>query len=161
MLDAPENMLKNRLPLPGAVQSARGWAGGSSAAAVGSGGDAGDVRPNGTDVAPQVPESGTLIVSAGVKFQGKVMGATRVVVDGHLLSEDLEARDLVVGMNGLFEGQSTVETVHVEGVFRGRLVASQSVVLEKSAEFQGSMNYSGLRVEFGAVVQGSLSKETI
>jgi cytoskeletal protein CcmA (bactofilin family) len=90
---------------------------------------------------------GDLIVKHGMRVDGTVEGT-------------LEANGfLVIGKEGMVEGEIKVANVVVGGKVSGNINASGKVLLEAKSSFHGDMKTSKLVIEEGAVFEGKCSME--
>lgn len=88
---------------------------------------------------------GDLIVQHSMRVDGTVKGT--IEADGFL----------VVGKEGIVEGEIKVGNIVVGGTVKGNINASSKVLLEAKSVFRGDMLTSKLVIEEGAIFEGNCS----
>jgi cytoskeletal protein CcmA (bactofilin family) len=101
-------------------------------------------------------ERRTLIVGRGISLQGTVTDAERLVVEGTVESQMIQAAELSVTQTGVFRGEVQVEDVEIGGLFDGTLTARGNLVIRSTGKVKGMARYKKLSVEEGGQVVGSM-----
>jgi cytoskeletal protein CcmA (bactofilin family) len=109
---------------------------------------------------PNRPEPGaerrTLVVGKGISLQGTVSDAERLVVEGTVESQMIQAAELSVGPTGVFRGEVQVEDAEIAGLFDGTLTVRGSLLIRGTGKVKGTAKYRRLSVEEGGSVMGSM-----
>jgi cytoskeletal protein CcmA (bactofilin family) len=118
----------------------------------------------GVPARPVRPEPGpadrrTLVVGRGISLQGTVADAERLVVEGTVESQMIQAQELFVAQAGVFRGEVQVEDAEIAGLFDGTLTVRGSLTIRGTGKVNGTARYRRLAVEEGGVVSGRM--ETI
>jgi cytoskeletal protein CcmA (bactofilin family) len=98
---------------------------------------------------------GTLIVGEGIQVKGEIQSCTRLVVEGKV-EASLEARELTVRAEGLYDGTAVVETADVGGTFTGTLTVKGLLTVESGGRVSGTLRYGELRIEQGGRLSGDV-----
>lgn len=123
--------------------------------------------PGGPAIAPApaaaAPRAGTaerrtLVVGRGISLQGTVSEAERLVVEGTVESQMIQAAELSIGHSGVFKGEVQVEDAEIAGTFDGTLTARGSLVLRATGRLLGVARYGRLQVEDGGQISGKMEK---
>lgn len=105
---------------------------------------------------PDAAERRTLVVGRGISLQGTVTDAERLVVEGTVESEMIQAAELFVAPSGVFRGEVQVEDAEVAGLFDGTVTARGSLVIRGTGKVNGTARYRKLSVEEGGQVSGRM-----
>lgn len=98
----------------------------------------------------------TLIVGRGISLQGTVTDAERLVVEGTVESQMIQAAELSVAQTGVFRGEVQVEDAEIGGLFDGTLTARGNLVIRSTGKVKGMARYKKLSVEEGGQIVGSM-----
>lgn len=109
------------------------------------------VHPDATTPAlvPEPIDLRTLVVGRGIRLQGIVADAERLVVEGMVDSKMIEATELMVAAGGLCRGEIVVDVAHIAGTFEGSITARKRLVIRSSGVVTGTIRYVRLSVEEG------------
>ena len=127
------------------------------------GGPAGAV---GVPARPQQPSPGlggdrrTLTVGKGISVQGTVADCERLVVEGTVESQMLQAAELSIGASGVFRGEVQVEDAEVSGLFDGTLTARGNLIIRATGKVNGVARCKRLSVEDGGQLTGRMEMLT-
>jgi cytoskeletal protein CcmA (bactofilin family) len=92
---------------------------------------------------------------AGVLLNGNDLDFEGVVSFDDQLAEKLEADGmLVVAEHGKLEGDVSVTNAWIDGVFKGNITATESVVIENHALVIGDIHTPMLTIRGGAIIEG-------
>jgi cytoskeletal protein CcmA (bactofilin family) len=94
---------------------------------------------------------GDLLFSGGLHVDGTVQGNVRAEDDSAFLN---------LSDKGTIEGEVHVPIVHVNGLVRGDVYASERVELASSARVEGNVYYKLIEMAMGAEVNGQLVRMT-
>ena len=101
--------------------------------------------------------SGVLVLGKGISFQGSIVGASRIVIEGNCESKRLETSDLVIGPTGVFRGEADVTHAEIDGRFEGLIKASGRLGILGNGNLVGSAQYGSLSVQDGGAISGELA----
>ena len=131
----------------------------------------GPTPPSGTAIPPRpmgaapsvttAPRSGTgerrtLVVGRGISLQGTVTEAERLVVEGTVESQMIQATELSISDAGVFRGEVQVEDAEVAGTFDGTLTARGQLVVRATGRVIGVARCRRLMVEEGGQISGKI-----
>ena len=117
-------------------------------------------RPNqGPSAAPQ-SDRRTLTVGKGISVQGTVSDCERLVVEGTVESEMLQAAELSVGQTGVFRGEVQVEDAEIAGLFDGTITARGNLIIRATGKVNGVARCKRLSVEDGGQLMGRMEMLT-
>jgi cytoskeletal protein CcmA (bactofilin family) len=101
-------------------------------------------------IAPGVEIVGDVIVTDGLRVDGRIEGNVRAKSGSHGL--------LVLSERGSIRGTVQVHDAVVNGAIDGDLEVEHYLELQASARVTGNIAYRQLRLDCGAVVQGRLER---
>jgi cytoskeletal protein CcmA (bactofilin family) len=101
-------------------------------------------------------EQRTLIVGKGITLRGSIYDVERLVVEGMVQSELIQALDLEITEGGVLKATTQVERIVVSGEFEGDLTATGELVVARTGRLTGTARYGRLVVEDGGKIVGSL-----
>lgn len=101
-------------------------------------------------------ERRTLIVGRGISLQGTVADAERLVVEGMVESQMIQAAELMVAQTGVFKGEVQVEDAEIAGLFDGTVTARGNLIIRSTGKVKGMARYKKLSVEEGGQIVGSM-----
>jgi cytoskeletal protein CcmA (bactofilin family) len=102
----------------------------------------------------------TLVVGKGISLQGTVTEAERLIIEGTMESELLQAQELIITHSGLFKGEVQVEDAEIGGTFDGTLTASGSLTIRATGRVLGTARCRRLQVEEGGQLSGKMEMIT-
>jgi cytoskeletal protein CcmA (bactofilin family) len=105
---------------------------------------------------PVVEERRTLVVGRGISLQGTVTDAERLVVEGTVESQMMQAAELQVAPSGVFRGEVQVEDAEIAGLFDGTVTARNSLVIRATGKINGVARCKRLAVEEGGQLMGRM-----
>lgn len=108
----------------------------------------------------EAPERRTLVVGKGISLQGTVSEAERLVIEGTMESQLLQAQELVIGHSGVFKGEAQVEDAEIAGTFDGTLNATGSLTIRGTGRVIGTARSRRLSVEDGGQLSGKMEMIT-
>jgi cytoskeletal protein CcmA (bactofilin family) len=98
----------------------------------------------------------TLVVGRGISVQGSVQDAERLVVEGTLEANMIQAASLLIAAGGLVRGEITVDEAEIAGTMDGTLTAKENLSVRASGRLKGVTRYRRLQVEDGGQISGQL-----
>lgn len=105
-------------------------------------------------------ERRTLVVGRGISLQGTVADAERLVVEGTVESQMIQASELFVAQAGVCKGELQVEDAEIAGLFDGTITARNSLVIRSTGRVNGVARCRKLSVEEGGQVSGRMEMIT-
>jgi cytoskeletal protein CcmA (bactofilin family) len=115
------------------------------------------IHPHATTPAmvPEPIDLRTLVVGRGIRLQGTVADAERLVVEG-TVDARMEATELMVMTDGTFRGEITVDVAHIAGTFEGSITARKRLVIRDTGVVSGSARCHRLSVEEGGQLSAQM-----
>lgn len=110
--------------------------------------------------AASATERRTMVVGRGISLQGTVTDAERLVVDGTIESQMMQASELFISQSGVFKGEVEVEDAEISGTFDGTLTARGNLVIRGSGRVLGVARCRRLQVEEGGQLSGRMEMLT-
>lgn len=104
---------------------------------------------------PESGSEGTLIVGEGIEVKGEIQSCRRLIVEGKV-EASLEASELAVHAQGLYNGTAVVETASIGGSFAGELTVTGLLTVESGGRVKGTLRYGELRIEQGGRLSGDI-----
>jgi len=86
--------------------------------------------------------------------------AERLVIEGTMESQLLQAQELVISHSGVFKGEVQVEDAEIAGVFDGTLTATGSLTIRATGRVIGTARSRRLSVEDGGQLSGKMEMIT-
>lgn len=105
---------------------------------------------------PAAADRRTLVVGRGISLQGTVAEAERLVVEGMVESQMIQAAELSISETGVFKGEVQVEDAEIAGTFDGTITARTSLVIRASGRVVGVARCRKLMVEEGGQISGRM-----
>jgi len=116
-----------------------------------------------TKAAPMPSASGsgppgnlTAFIDQGSEFEGKLSFKDTVRIDGSFSGEISSDNTLIVGETGEINARITSVCVVISGLVEGDIVATQQVVLHKTAIVNGDIDAPSLVIEEGGQLNGAV-----
>ncbi len=105
-------------------------------------------------------ERRTLVVGRGISLQGTVADAERLVVEGTVESQMIQAAELFIAGSGVFKGEVEVEDAEILGAFDGTITARGSLTIRSTGRITGVARCRRLSVEEGGQLSGRMEMLT-
>ena len=102
----------------------------------------------------------TLTVGKGISVQGTVADCERLVVEGTVESQMLQAAELSISAAGVFRGEVQVEDAEVAGLFDGTITARGNLIIRATGKVNGVARCKRLSVEDGGQLTGRMEMLT-
>jgi cytoskeletal protein CcmA (bactofilin family) len=109
---------------------------------------------------PDSAERRTLVVGKGISLQGTVTEAEKLIIEGTMESQLLQAQELVISHAGVFKGEVQVEDAEIAGVFDGTLTVNGSLTIRSTGRVVGVARSRRLSVEDGGQLSGKMEMIT-
>ena len=104
-------------------------------------------------------DSGNLntIIGKGSSIDGTMKVNSTLRVDGRVKGNVTTTDSLVLGKDGVINGEVVVRNAIIGGKLKGKLTASGKVVLEAKSVFNGELKTTKLVIDEGAIFEGNCS----
>lgn len=117
-----------------------------------------------TETAPAVAPRGstsTATIGASVHIKGEVHGEENLIIEGQVSGVvKLKSHTLTIGQSGKVEAEIFAHSVQIDGVVLGDVLASERIIIRKSASIQGNIIAPRISLEDGAKFRGSIDMDT-
>ena len=94
--------------------------------------------------------NGLTEVSGGLRLDGKIYG--------DLNFKEEKPGAIVIGQNGLIEGNIAVPTAVIAGKVLGNIITSEYLEIESTGIVEGDISYNLIEIHAGAIVKGIMIK---
>ena len=91
----------------------------------------------------------------GTKMEGTFRSESNIRIDGSLKGNVETKGRLVIGPNGVINGEITCQNAEVEGKIKGKIMVEDLLSLKSSARIDGEIFTSKLSIDPGAMFTGS------
>lgn len=102
----------------------------------------------------------TMLIGKGISLAGTVTEAEKLVIEGTMESQLLQAHELVISHSGVFKGEVQVEDAEIAGVFDGTLTVNGSLTIRATGRVIGVARSRRLSVEDGGQLSGRMEMIT-
>lgn len=100
---------------------------------------------------------GNLMVGEGVIITGSISVPGSIFVYGNV-NGDVLANEIVVGLNGIVNGEVKVENAVISGLITNSILARDNLILRSTGKISGTISYQSLEVENGGIIDGKIEK---
>ncbi len=97
------------------------------------------------------------LIGAGTNIKGDILANGDIRIDGIVTGTITAKGKLVLGPNGLIDGQVYCKSADVSGNIKGNLTVSELTHLKATAKFTGDINTNKLAIDPGASFSGNCS----
>ena len=94
-------------------------------------------------------------VGEGVVFKGSIAAAEKLVILGTVEGQ-VEARELLVGVNGLIKGTVRVDQASIQGTVLENIETKGCLWLRGTGRIEGAAVYGEIEIERGGVLLGRM-----
>jgi cytoskeletal protein CcmA (bactofilin family) len=105
---------------------------------------------------PVAGERRTMVIGKGISLAGTVTDAERIVIEGTMESQMLQAAELSITGTGTFKGEVQVQDAEIAGVFDGTLTARGALIIRGTGRIIGVARCGRLQVEDGGQLSGRM-----
>lgn len=95
-------------------------------------------------------------IVSGTKINGNLNIGSSLRLDGEVIGEVKCGGKIVIGKDGVIQGNVTSREIEVEGSINGNVVTEDLLVLRKTAIIQGDIETVRLIIEDGAQIDGKI-----
>lgn len=109
---------------------------------------------------PTASSGGTAVIGASIHVDGTLRGEEDLLIEGKVNGTvELQKNSVTIGSTGEVTADVVAHTIFVDGRMDGSLVASERVVIRKSARIKGSIAAPRVSLEDGAQFHGSIDMD--
>lgn len=119
-----------------------------------------------TPSAPTLPQNNSrsssliAVIGASIQIDGAVKGDEDLLIQGVVKGNiELKKNSVTIGPQGKVSADIYAHTIFVEGAMAGHLIASEQVVVRKSARINGNITAPRISLEDGAQFNGSIDMD--
>ena len=105
-------------------------------------------------------DSKTLVIGSGVRMEGKVDGAMVSDIAG-TYNGKIKSDSVNVSQTGVFIGDINGSDINISGKVEGTINSDEQLNINQSADIKGTIEYTSLKVSYGARVQGRIQHKGI
>ena len=105
-------------------------------------------------------DSKTLVIGSGVRMEGKIDGAMNSDIAG-TFNGKIKSDTVNVSETGVFIGDITGSDINISGKVDGTINSDEQLNIKESADIKGTIEYTSLRVSYGARVQGRIQHKGV
>lgn len=104
-----------------------------------------------------VSASGTPnIIDKSTEITGSIVSAGSLRIDG-LITGKVETKSrLVIGLNGIIDGDIVCQSAEISGTIKGNIVCKEHLHLKNTSKIHGDILVDKITVEAGAYIQGKI-----
>ncbi|MCG6957110.1 MAG: polymer-forming cytoskeletal protein [Gemmatimonadetes bacterium] len=102
------------------------------------------------------PETVISIIGPGMTVVGDCQTEGTVRVEGTVRGSVSAGKAVVVGRDGLVEGDITTQDAVISGTVRGALVAESRLELQATCRIEGDIRVRRMQLEEGAILNGTV-----
>ncbi|MDR1758862.1 MAG: polymer-forming cytoskeletal protein [Bacteroidales bacterium] len=97
---------------------------------------------------------GVNMISVGTQITGDIVTAGDCRIDGSFKGNIISKAKVIIGQNGLVEGDITCQSIEIEGKVHATVKALEYMTLRSSAIFNGNIEVGKIAIEAGATFSG-------
>ncbi|MDP3469688.1 MAG: polymer-forming cytoskeletal protein [Daejeonella sp.] len=104
--------------------------------------------------------SAPTLISKGCVVHGRIESEVFVRIDGNIKGDLIIAEGLIIGEDGIIEGNIKAREIVVFGTVNGNVTAD-SIDIKSSGNILGELHTNSLQVETGAIYIGNVTMDNI
>ncbi|TVQ42794.1 MAG: polymer-forming cytoskeletal protein [Wenzhouxiangella sp.] len=117
-------------------------------------------RPTPEPVRREVKADSRAVIGASIHVDGTLRGNEDLVIEGKVNGTvELKQNSVTIGAQGEVKADVYAHTIFVDGSMEGNLVASERIVIRKSARIRGSVTAPRVSLEDGARFNGTIDMD--
>lgn len=105
-------------------------------------------------------DSKTLVIGSGVRMEGKIDGALNSDISGSYNGK-IKSESINISETGVFVGDITGGDINISGKVEGTIISDDLLNIHQSAVINGTIEYTSLKVSYGARVQGKIQHKGV
>lgn len=95
------------------------------------------------------------MIGANTVIRGKVIAEETLRIDGAVQGEAISGRSVIIGADGMVEGDVTAESILVAGRVKGNIYVREKTEITKNGSVEGDITTKTLVIDEGAAFKGS------
>lgn len=104
---------------------------------------------------------GPAVIGPSINVDGKLKGDEDLIIEGKVKGTvELKNNSVTIGSQGDVQADIFAHTIYVDGRMDGNLVASEQVIIRKSARVKGNVTSPRVSLEDGAQFNGSIDMDS-
>jgi len=103
------------------------------------------------------PSGATNTITTGTNIEGAINASSDIRIDGSLKGSLTCKGRVIIGSQGVIEGDINCQNAIIEGRFSGNLKVTEILNVKDSAHVDGEIETGKLKIEPGAVFNGTCS----
>ena len=100
------------------------------------------------------------IIGKQTRIKGDVNANGDIRIDGSLTGNLTTNGKLIIGEQGNIQGESKVKIADISGNYKGKLIASDLVILRSTSRFEGDLFTKRIVIEEGSIFNGTCSMDS-
>ena len=105
-------------------------------------------------------DSKTLVIGSGVRMEGKIDGAINSDIAG-TFNGKIKSDSINISQTGIFVGDINGSDINISGKVEGTIDSDEQLNINQSADIKGTIEYTSLKVSYGARVQGRIQHKGV
>ncbi|MGA0943868.1 MAG: bactofilin family protein [Alphaproteobacteria bacterium] len=105
-------------------------------------------------------DSKTLVIGSGIRMEGKIDGALNSDISGSYNGK-IKSESINISETGVFVGDITGGDINISGKVEGTIISDDLLNIHQSAVINGTIEYTSLKVSYGARVQGKIQHKGV
>ena len=105
-------------------------------------------------------DSKTLVIGSGVRMEGKIDGAMNSDIAG-TFNGKIKSDSINISQTGIFVGDINGSDINISGKVEGTIDSEEQLNINQSADIKGTIEYTSLKVSYGARVQGRIQHKGV
>ena len=105
-------------------------------------------------------DSKTLVIGSGVRMEGKIDGAMNSDIAG-TFNGKIKSDSINISQTGVFVGDINGSDINISGKVDGTIDSDEQLNINQSAEIKGTIEYTSLKVSYGAKIQGRIQHKGV
>ena len=105
-------------------------------------------------------DSKTLVIGSGLRMEGKIDGALNSDISGSYNGK-IKSESINISETGVFVGDITGGDINISGKVEGNIISDDLLNIHQSAVINGTIEYTSLKVSYGARVQGKIQHKGV
>ena len=105
-------------------------------------------------------DSKTLVIGSGVRMEGKIDGAINSDIAG-TFNGKIKSDSINISQTGIFVGDINGSDINISGKVEGTIDSDEQLNINQSADITGTIEYTSLKVSYGARVQGRIQHKGV
>jgi len=105
-------------------------------------------------------DSKTFVIGSGVRMEGKIEGAINSDISGSFNGK-IKSESINISETGVFVGDISGGDINISGKVEGTITSDDLLSIHQSAVINGTVEYTSLKIKYGARVQGRIQHKGV